>query len=109
MKNFCLLALFILFKFYSAQAADLPEINLEIKDNKFVPATLIVPKDIKFRLIIKNSDSTAEEFESKELNREKLIGPGKTVTVFIGPLASGSYSFFGEFHPTIALGQMVAQ
>jgi len=63
----------------------------------------------KVKLIVENKDSTPEEFESKQLNREKVI-PGKTTaTIFIGPLKPGEYKFVGEFNEKTAKGVIVAK
>ena len=91
----------------AARAADPP--LLEIRQHRFVPDRIVVPAHTKFRLQVKNNDATAEEFESSELNREKLVPPGQTVTVFLGPLEPGEYKFFGDFHKDTAVGVMVAQ
>ncbi len=81
-----------------------PVIELAIENNRFIPDLLLIPADTKIKLLIHNRDSAAEEFESFELNREKVIlGNTKTV-IFIGPLAPGDYGFFGEFNPTSAQG-----
>lgn len=91
-----------------AYAAD-AEITLVIKDHKFVPAEVKVPAGKKVKLIVDNQDATPEEFESHELNREKVI-PGKTkASVFIGPLKPGRYPFFGEFNMATAKGTVVAE
>jgi hypothetical protein len=91
-----------------ASAAD-PEFTLTIRDHRFEPRELRVPARKKIKLIIDNQDATAEEFESHELNREKVI-PGKSkVPVFVGPLAPGRYPFFGEFNPKTATGVLVAE
>ena len=68
-----------------------------------------MPAHQKFKLMVKNADDTADEFESTELNREKLVPPGQTVTVFLGPLDPGEYHFFGDFHQDTAQGVMVAK
>ena len=57
-----------------AVAAD-PDYVLSIRDHRFVPNELRVPAGKKIKLIIDNQDSTAEEFESHALNREKVIPP----------------------------------
>lgn len=86
-----------------------PEIHLIIRDHLFYPAELNIPANTKVRLVIVNEDDTAEEFESYELNREKVIlGNSKTV-VFIGPLAPGRYPFFGEFNLSTAQGVVIAK
>lgn len=89
--------------------AETSEFSLSIKDHKFSPATLEVPADTKVKLVIKNEDPSAEEFESFELNREKVIAGGATGVVFIGPLSAGKYPFFGEFNPDSARGEIVAK
>lgn len=85
------------------------EFVLEVKDGIFIPEKIEVPQGQKVKLSIKNSGVTAEEFESKELNREKIIPAGKTVALFIGPLSAGEYEFFGEFHPTTARGKILVK
>jgi len=51
----------------------------------------------------------AEEFESYELNREKVIPAGRKGIVFIGPLRPGVYPFFGEFFPKTAQGKVIVE
>ena len=93
----------------SAAFAAEPVITLSIHDHKFEPAELQVPANLKVKLIIRNLDSSAEEFESYELKREKVI-PGNTEgVVFIGPLAPGSYPFFGDFNQATAQGRVIVK
>ena len=94
-----------------ALAADPPvnEFTLTIKDHKFEPAELVVPAGQKVRIKVVNADPTPEEFESHELNREKVI-PGKaTAMIFVGPLKPGEYPFFGEFNPKTAQGKLIVK
>src|SRR5437762_6817880 len=79
----------------SAQEA---EVQLVIRDHRFEPAEITVPAGKKVKLVIDNRDATAEEFESYELNREKVVPPKAQVTIFVGPLQAGRYPFFGDFH-----------
>jgi high-affinity iron transporter len=90
-----------------AHADDIP--TLVMKNHRFVPDHIEVPAGVKFRLTVTNTDDTADEFESAELNREKLVAPGQSITVFLGPLQPGSYKFFGDFHQDTAQGVMVAK
>lgn len=92
---------------FSLRAAE--TLTLSIKDHKFEPATLTVPAHKKIKLAIKNIDPTPEEFESPALNREKVVGGGKQIVLFIGPLKPGTYKFYGEFHPATAQGRVVAK
>lgn len=85
------------------------EFTLDIRDHRFEPAELRVPAGKKIRLTVRNNDDTPEEFESHSLNREKVV-PGKgKVLIYIGPLATGRYPYFGEFNPKTALGTIVAE
>ncbi|MCY7386907.1 MAG: cupredoxin domain-containing protein [Burkholderiales bacterium] len=101
-------ALLLISASMTAFAADI-EIKLVIENHRFQPETVNVPTGKKVKLVIENRDSTPEEFESHPLNREKVI-PGKsTGTVYIGPLAAGTYPFVGEFNEKTAKGFIVAK
>lgn len=84
-----------------------PVYEIEIRNHLFEPDVLTIPAHTKIKLVIYNRDPTPEEFESFELNREKVIMGGAKATIFIGPLAPGEYPFFGEFNPHTALGTIV--
>lgn len=88
--------------------ADDNEYTLVIENHRFAPQELHVPSATKVRLIIRNKDATPEEFESYELNREKIVRGNATISVYIGPLEPGRYPFFGEFHMDTAQGVIVA-
>ena len=87
-----------------ALAMNIPEFTVAIKDHCFDPVELKVPADTKVKLIIDNQDASAEEFESFELNREKIVAGHKKIIVFIGPLKTGAYKYFGDFHKDTAQG-----
>jgi len=89
--------------------ADTQKFTIEIKNHLFYPSEVVVPVDEKVKLIIINRDSTPEEFESFDLNREKVILGKRKGIVFIGPLEVGEYPFFGEFHPETALGKIIVR
>jgi hypothetical protein len=86
-----------------------PEYRLRIEGHRFDPPELLVRAGEKLRLLVENADKTAEEFESYALNREKIIAPGQTAVIYVGPLKPGRYEFFGDFHPATARGWLVAQ
>ena len=86
-----------------------PEALLIIKNHKFEPAELKVPAGQRVKLVVHNQDSTPEEFESHDLNREKIVPPGAKATIFIGPLKPGRYAFVGEYHEASAKGVVVAE
>jgi plastocyanin len=98
----------LLFSAGVANAADF-EAKLVIRDHKFEPAELSVPAGTKIKLLIENQDATPEEFESTELNREKVVVGKGTITVILGPLDAGRYPFFGDFHQETAQGVVVVK
>ena len=83
------------------------DFSLTIKDHKFDPAELQVPAGKEFTLKVVNSDVTAEEFESDDV--EKLIAGGQSATITLGPLDAGRYEFHGEYHEDTAKGALVAK
>ncbi len=100
-----LLFSFVFFSFHLY--AERAEFVIELKNHLFYPAEINIPAQQKVKLIIHNLDDSVEEFDSFSLNREKVIFPGKKAVIFIGPLPSGRYEFFGEYHPNSAKGIIV--
>ncbi len=92
-----------------ACAQDLPSFDLTIRNGHFIPDVIEVPANTKFRLRIKNEGPEPEEFESAELNKEKVLAAGSSSFLIFQPLKPGNYKFFGEFHPATARGRIVAK
>ena len=89
--------------------AKTPVIHIDIQNHLFIPSEITIPVNTKVKLVINNKDDEDEEFESYELNREKvIIGKHKGI-IFIGPLPEGSYPFFGEFFPKTAQGVVLVK
>jgi len=63
--------------------------SITIRDHNFEPSTLDVKAGVKIKLTVINAQKQAAEFESAELNREKVIPPGQSVIIYVGPLAPG--------------------
>ena len=91
----------------AASAAD-PTATITIRDHQFMPAEIPVPAGVKVELIIRNDQTVPAEFESTALHREKVVPPGATASIFVGPLRPGRYEFFDDFHPATR-GILVAQ
>jgi plastocyanin len=83
--------------------------SLSIKGKAFEPNELAVPAGQKITLTVKNLNATPSEFESSDLNREKVVTGGSAITVFIGPLRPGSYEFFDDFSADTPHGHIVAK
>lgn len=92
-----------------AARADDNVVSLTIKDHRFSPERLEVPANQKVTIVVANQDATAEEFESKELKREKIIKGNSEAKILVGPLKPGEYKFFGEYHEDTAQGVLVAK
>lgn len=90
-------------------ALSLDEYLIVLKNHQFYPKILKVPAEQKFKLIIDNQDIEAEEFESFDLRREKIIPAQSSIKINLGPLEPGSYSFVGEFHSETAKGTLIVE
>lgn len=91
-----------------ARSAD-AEVLLVIRNHRFEPAEVKVPAGQRVKLVVHNQDSTAEEFESHVLNREKVVPAGAKATIYIGPLKPGRYDFYGEYNEATAKGVVIAE
>jgi len=83
--------------------------TIVIKNHQFNPPQLIIPVGQKIRITVDNQDASVEEFESFDLNREKVVSGNKKIFVFIGPLTKGTYKYFGDFHQNTAQGVIITQ
>ncbi len=90
-------AVAILASVAGARAEDLA-LALAATDGGFEPAQLEAPTDGRIRLEVSNRTAVAIEFESFDLNRERVIQPGQQVTVYLSGLPAGRYEFFDDFH-----------
>lgn len=102
------LALGLIGSVSSALAAD-HEAKLTLQNHRFSPEELVVPAGKKVKLVVENKDATAEEFESHDLNREKVVAGNASIVLYIGPLSPGRYSYYGEYNEKTARGVIVAQ
>lgn len=84
-------------------------VELMIQEHKFTPENIHVPRNTKLKLIVKNMDDEAEEFESDDLKREKIIPAHGYINVNIGPLSPGEYKFYGDFHQDTANGSLIVE
>ena len=108
-RSLLLVMIGLTFAAATVYAAEELTLTLTIRDHHFEPSELKAPAGTKIKLVVTNADRTPEEFESYDLNREKLIRPGQTVTIHLPALKPGSYEFFGEFHPKTAQGLLVVE
>src|SRR5437867_2661987 len=81
----------------AARADDLT-VGLAVHEHGFEPAQIEAVAGSRIRLEITNHTPAAIEFESFELNRERVVQPGQTAAVYVSGLAAGRYEFFDDFH-----------
>jgi hypothetical protein len=90
-------------------AAHAEDYVLTLKNNQFSPGILTIPAGQKIKITVKNQDATPAEFESSDLNREKVVGANSEIIIFIGPLDAGSYGYFDDFHRDTTTGTIIAK
>ena len=89
-----------------AQDADY---TLILANHRFEPAEITIPAGRKIELKVENRDTSPDEFDSRSLNREKVIAGNSSAIIFIGPLDPGRYPFQGEYNSTTAQGIIIAK
>ena len=110
MQNFmkvCGLIVVVAFALPSCVGAEDTVVDLRFENRRFSPQTITVPANQPFRIKLLNSSKEAIEFESFKLNREKVAGPGETVTIFLPALKPGRYDFYDDFHQDVPEGTIV--
>jgi len=109
MKRLSLAAAMLCAAAFSAPASADDPIQLTISGHKFEPAEIKVPAGKEVTLLVINKDAEAEEFESHDLDIEKVIAGGQQATVTIRALDAGKYEFVGEYHEDTAKGVLIAE
>lgn len=91
-----------------AHADELPTFKLEMNNGKLNPARIEVPAGKRVKIEVHNTGTSAIEFESVQLRKEKVLAPGAQSFIVIAPLQPGEYKFFDDFHQQ-AQGVIVAK
>jgi heme/copper-type cytochrome/quinol oxidase subunit 2 len=109
MRKLYISFILIVFSYSYSFADDVLDFDLNIQNHSFVPNILKVPAGKKIRINVHNQDDTAEEFESVDLKREKMVPANSSIRIILAPLKPGTYKFFGEFHEETAKGLILAE
>ena len=112
MQNFmkiCGLIVVVACAFPPCVRADDIVVELHFENHRFSPQTITVPAHQPFRIKVFNVSKEAIEFESFRLNREKVVGPGETATIFIPALKPGRYDFYDDFHQDVPQGTIIVK
>ena len=83
--------------------------HLSFHNGQVEPASLALPANTPVKLQVTNSGDAVIEFESFELNRERVVQPGQTITVNLPPLSPGNYAFVDDFSNGAVKGQLVSR
>jgi hypothetical protein len=73
------------------------------------PLRLEVPAETRFKIEVSNTGTTPAEFESVQLRKEKVVGPGVRSFIVIRGLDPGEYDFFDDFHPAAPHAVLIAK
>jgi Cupredoxin-like domain len=84
-------------------------LRTSIKDHRFQPSELKAPANRPIALAVRNLDPTPEEFESRTLRVEKVVGGNSEITIRLRPLSPGRYRFYGDFNEATAQGAITAE
>jgi plastocyanin len=93
----------------SPARADETQPQLKFTNGHFEPASFDVAAGAPIKLTVVNQGDSPIEFESFELNRERVVQPGHSITVQLPKLDPGEYHFFDDFHHEVAQGTIVAR
>ena len=109
MKTLSALALALLLGANATAMAQ--EINLQtrLKNHRFEPSELKAPAGRPIVLRVINDDASPEEFESKDLRVERVVGANAEAVFKLRPLQPGRYFFFGDFNEATAKGYLVVE
>jgi len=80
-------------------AEEMPTFRIDMKDGTISPLRIEVPANKPFKLELHNTGKAPSEFESVELNREKVLAPQSQSFIVFRKLSPGEYTFFDDFHP----------
>ncbi len=83
--------------------------ELRFHDGHFDPSSLTVSANTPLKLRVRNTTANPIEFESFELNRERVVPAGGVITVFLPALSPGTYHFFDDFHHDVPQGTLIAK
>ncbi len=85
------------------------EAQVVLANHIFDPQTLNLPAGKKIKLTVVNKDASAAEFESADLDREKIVPAHGHIYVYLSPLDPGSYSFYDDFNRETTIGTIVVK
>ncbi len=92
----------------AANAAEKP-VELVLQDHVYRPSELRLPAGEPVVILLKNLDSTSEEFESEVLRVAQEVAANGEALINLKPMAPGRYPFIGEDHEATAKGVLIVE
>lgn len=89
--------------------ADEATTQIKFENGHFEPTSFNVAAGAPIKVTVLNNSDSVIEFESFELNRERVVQPGGSITVLLPKLDPGQYHFFDDFHHDVPQGTITAQ
>ena len=107
LRLFTILVFGLTFLPLPSPAAEETLLMTTIKNQRFVPDEIHAKEGQSFVLRVINEDTVPVEFESSDLNKEKMVQPGKSIDLPFKGLKAGTYEFFSDFGPKELKGKIV--
>lgn len=102
MSKTILITLFGVFVgFYAFAESSTKVFYLTLENHVFTPKEIVIPANEKVKIIIHNKDNVAEEFDSFDLNRERVIFAGKKQPFTWDPYPPGNMNILVNFILTL--------
>lgn len=99
----------IFFGFPAHAGAGEAAVQLRFEKHRFAPQTVTVPAAQALVLNVVNASDETIEFESFALHREKVVEPGRAISVRVPALGTGAYDFYDDLHQDVPEGRIVVK
>jgi hypothetical protein len=106
-RRILLIVIFLIFEVSLVKGENI--LKSTIKNQRFLPDEIHLKADTQAVFQITNEDKIPVEFESTDLNKEKMVLPGKTLEIPLKGLKPGVYEFFSDFGPKELRGRIIVE
>ena len=93
----------------SSHAEDTAEVTLTLTGTTFEPAEIKATSGKPLIIKFKNANAKPAEFESNDLNLEKIAAANSEIVLRINELPKGKFLFVDEFQEDVAKGYIIGE